>query len=79
MPRYDFRCHDCTAVFEEERTMAQAALPASCPSCGSDHTYKLLSQIAIMSSARRVESAPTLGGIQGGGCGCGGSCACGAH
>lgn len=75
MPHYDFRCHDCTTVFEEERTMAQASMPASCPHCGSQDTYKLLSQVAVMSGAQGPKSAP----LQGGGCGCGGGCACGTH
>ncbi len=75
MPRYDFRCHDCTTVFEEERAMAQASLPASCPQCGSQDTYKLLSQVAVVSGNQSAGSAP----MQGGGCACGGSCACGGH
>ena len=75
MPRYDFRCHDCTTIFEEERAMARASAPATCPQCGGEHTYKLLSQVTVTSGSRPVESTPA----QTSGCGCGGGCACGTH
>jgi putative FmdB family regulatory protein len=78
MPRYDFRCHDCTTVFEEERSMAQATAPAACPHCGSEHTYKLLSQVAIVNGASRTVGQPRPASKQSAGCGCG-ACSCGAH
>ena len=75
MPRYDFRCHDCTTVFEVERPMSRAAAPVACPQCGSGQTYKLLSQVAFVSGNQRTANAP----LQTTGCACGGSCACGGH
>lgn len=81
MPRYDFRCHDCTTVFEETRSMARAAEPAPCPQCGSSDTYKLLSQIAFVSgngAATGSAATPVDATMSGVGCGCG-SCGCGAH
>ncbi|MCI0686317.1 MAG: zinc ribbon domain-containing protein, partial [Sporichthyaceae bacterium] len=50
MPRYDYRCRACGATFELSRPMADAALPAQCPS-GHDDTVKLLSTIAITGRA----------------------------
>ncbi|MGC4108445.1 MAG: zinc ribbon domain-containing protein [Thermomicrobiales bacterium] len=34
MPRYDFQCKTCGAIFEETRTFATATDPGTCPSCG---------------------------------------------
>ncbi|MGC4192809.1 MAG: zinc ribbon domain-containing protein [Thermomicrobiales bacterium] len=34
MPRYDFQCKTCGELFEETRSFATAADPATCPSCG---------------------------------------------
>jgi putative FmdB family regulatory protein len=76
MPRYDFRCHDCATVFEERRRMARANAPATCPQCGSENTYKLLSQVAIVGSGTSASGEMPAAG---GGCGCGASCACGHH
>jgi putative FmdB family regulatory protein len=45
MPFYEFRCSEC-GPFEFARPMAEAAMPASCPTCGSE--------------ARRVYSPPRL-------------------
>lgn len=82
MPRYDFRCHDCATIFEEERSMSQATAPAACPHCGSGNTYKLLSQVAIVNGAPRGAShraaEPRQAAQQNAGCGCG-ACSCGAH
>ncbi len=53
--------------------MADAALPAQCPS-GHDDTVKLLSTIAITGRAGS-SPAPAVGGA--GGCCGGGGCGCG--
>jgi putative FmdB family regulatory protein len=78
MPRYDFRCHDCTTIFEEERSMAQSSAPATCPHCGSEHTYKLLSRVAIVNGAARGAAPAREVPQPSAGCGCG-ACSCGAH
>lgn len=77
MPRYDFRCHECTTVFEEQRRMSQADVPAVCPDCGSENTYKVLSQVAVVggSSRPQADAAPATRA----GCGCGSACGCGLH
>ncbi|HET9258321.1 MAG TPA: zinc ribbon domain-containing protein [Pseudonocardiaceae bacterium] len=77
MPRYEFRCRECSTTFELSRPMAASADPALCP-WGHDDTVKLLSTVALSGGAssngslsgmapRRSAPAP------GGGC-CGGGC-----
>ena len=55
--------------------MAQAGEPADCPRCHSGHTRRRLSSISFISQSA-AESIP-VSLNNGGGCGCGGSCACG--
>jgi putative FmdB family regulatory protein len=33
MPKYDYTCDDCEAIYELERPMGDASLPAACPVC----------------------------------------------
>jgi len=79
MPRYEFRCRDCSGLglaptFEVDRPMAAASDPAECPHGHSD-TVKLLSTVSLGGRAggggRVPAMAPAGGG--GGGC-CGGGC-----
>ncbi|MDQ3760237.1 MAG: zinc ribbon domain-containing protein [Actinomycetota bacterium] len=66
MPRYEFRCRECSATFELSRPMAASTDPAKCPS-GHDDTVRLLSTVALSGTSGRA--APTLtGGCCGGGC-----------
>ncbi|HEV7472068.1 MAG: hypothetical protein QOJ30_1102 [Pseudonocardiales bacterium] len=74
MPRYEFRCRECTTTFEVDRPMAAASDPADCPHGHAD-TVKLLSTVALGgraggAGAPRPAMAPAGGG---GGC-CGGGC-----
>ncbi len=69
VPRYDFRCRECSTTFEVDRPMAAAGDPAPCPA-GHTDTVKLLSTVAL---AGRAGAAPAPAG---GGC-CGGACGCG--
>ncbi|MEE4543742.1 zinc ribbon domain-containing protein [Streptomyces sp. V4-01] len=69
MPRYEYRCKACGTTFEMRRPMSQSDAPAPCPQ-GHDDTVKLLSTVAVGSSA--PAPAPSGGG-GGGGC-CGGGC-----
>lgn len=68
MPRYDFRCRECTDTFVVTRPMSESGDPAACPAGHAD-TVKLLTTVGVggMSSAPRQ---PARGG---GGC-CGGGC-----
>jgi putative FmdB family regulatory protein len=68
VPRYEFRCRECTTTFEVDRPMSASSEPAACPA-GHRDTVKLLS-MAGLSRAGAGPSAPA-GGCCGGGCGCG--------
>jgi putative FmdB family regulatory protein len=70
VPRYDFRCRECSTTFEVDRPMAAAGDPAPCPA-GHTDTVKLLSTVAL---GGRAGGAPAP--VGGGGC-CGGACGCG--
>lgn len=72
MPRYEFRCRECSSTFEVDRPMAAASEPAACPH-GHDDTVKLLSTISLGGrSGGGARPAPVPAG-GGGGC-CGGGC-----
>jgi putative FmdB family regulatory protein len=42
MPTYQFRCPDCSELFEEKRGFAQSGEPAVCPACRSDRAVKVI-------------------------------------
>lgn len=42
MPTYQFRCPDCSEVFEEKRGFAQSDEPALCPSCRGGRAVKVI-------------------------------------
>ncbi|HEY2725147.1 MAG TPA: zinc ribbon domain-containing protein [Pseudonocardiaceae bacterium] len=69
MPRYEFRCRECSATFEVDRPMSASREGATCP-CGNDDTVRLLSTVALSGSASgRARTAPApAGGCCGGGC-----------
>ena len=53
MPRYEFHCHDCAAVFTETRPVDDRDVPARCPTCGGP-SIRLLSVPTIMQKAART-------------------------
>ena len=71
MPRYDFRCRECSTTFEVDRPMAAASHPARCP-YGHGDTVKLLNTVALGGRAG-AGPAPAPAAPAGGGC-CGGGC-----
>lgn len=78
MPRYDFRCRTCSAVFEERRPMVDADAPAVCPH-GHVGAARLL---PVFATTGRADGQGATAGIAGacgapvaGGCGAG----CGCH
>ena len=78
MPVYEYRCPDCTTLFEKRVSFADAERGALCPSCGTS-ARKLLSTFAAIGVAGGAEAgapAPRASG-GGGGC-CGGGC-CGGR
>ncbi|HLL68260.1 MAG TPA: zinc ribbon domain-containing protein [Micromonosporaceae bacterium] len=84
MPRYEYRCRDCGAMFEVHRPMREAGVSSPCPA-GHGDTVKLLSTVALTGRGAGGGSrdyGPSLsgaggssGGSAGGGC-CGGGCGC---
>ncbi|HXV92375.1 MAG TPA: zinc ribbon domain-containing protein [Pseudonocardia sp.] len=74
MPRYEFRCRECSRTFEVNRPMSASGDPAPCPE-GHPDTVKLLSTVAVggRATAGAVSTGPARAG---GGC-CGGACGCG--
>lgn len=72
MATYEFRCRACGSTFEERRAMADADLPATCPS-GHTDTTRLLSVFAATGAAAPAPSAAPRSTGHGGAC-CGGGC-----
>ncbi|HEY3261223.1 MAG TPA: zinc ribbon domain-containing protein [Pseudonocardiaceae bacterium] len=72
MPRYEFRCRECSTTFEVSRPMSASGDPATCPG-GHHDTVKLLSVVGF---ARGGDGASAAAPVQAGGC-CGGACGCG--
>ncbi|WP_219413249.1 FmdB family zinc ribbon protein [Pseudonocardia nigra] len=70
MPRYDFRCRECSQTFEVSRPMSAAGDPAPCPAGHAD-TVKLLSTVAV--GGRSTGGPAAVPAAGGGGC-CGGGC-----
>ncbi|MGH3902183.1 MAG: zinc ribbon domain-containing protein [Pseudonocardiaceae bacterium] len=72
MPRYEFRCRECSATFEISRSMTASGEPAECPS-GHGDTVRLLSTVALSgaSSSQTGRAAAPAGGCCGGGGCCG--------
>lgn len=79
MPVYEYRCPDCTHLFEKLVSYSQSERGVDCPTCGA-RAGKLLSTFAAIgagggSEASAMSGAAPAGG--GGGC-CGGGC-CGGR
>ena len=70
MPRYEFRCRECSGTFEVDRPMSASGDPATCPA-GHTDTVKLLSTVALSGVGGRAAAPAASTG--GGGC-CGGGC-----
>lgn len=60
MPTYQFRCPDCSELFEEKRGFAQSGEPAVCPACRSDRAVKVIGTAMFFSKgdAARALLAP---------------------
>ncbi|MDQ4011748.1 MAG: zinc ribbon domain-containing protein [Actinomycetota bacterium] len=74
MPRYEFRCRECSTTFEVSRPMTASREPAECPS-GHGDTVRLLSTVALSGGAlsgagsgQTGRAAAPAGGCCGGGC-----------
>ena len=67
MPIYEYRCDECSAVFEELTLSSAGRTAVRCHACESRRVTRLLSAFAVQSAAS--DSRP----VEPGGCG-----ACGA-
>ncbi|MGH3753967.1 MAG: FmdB family zinc ribbon protein [Pseudonocardiaceae bacterium] len=72
MPRYEFRCRECSATFEVNRPMTASREPAECPS-GHGDTVRLLSTVALSTGALAGAAPGRAAATAAGGC-CGGGC-----
>ncbi|HEV7449999.1 MAG TPA: zinc ribbon domain-containing protein [Pseudonocardiaceae bacterium] len=74
MPRYEFRCRECSATFEVNRPMTASGEPAECPS-GHGDTVRLLSTVALSVGALSGATSSQTGraGAPASRC-CGGGC-----
>jgi putative FmdB family regulatory protein len=57
MPKYDYRCPACEAVFELERPMAESADHAHCPVCG-EHAERALTMPKLLFKADPRDNRP---------------------
>jgi putative FmdB family regulatory protein len=76
MPIYDYRCTDCDERYDELVRRAEDVV--TCPSCGSEHSERLLSVFAGMGGGGKQMAKPDFSRMasfprSGGGC-CGGAC-----
>ncbi|MGH3764251.1 MAG: FmdB family zinc ribbon protein [Pseudonocardiaceae bacterium] len=72
MPRYEFRCRECSTTFELSRPMTASGDAARCPS-GHGDTVKLLSTVALSGASAPSVSRGGGGAAPASGC-CGGGC-----
>jgi putative FmdB family regulatory protein len=73
MPLYEYACLDCNERFEELRAASRADALVPCTTCGSSRVKRLLSVFATRSAGA---AGATMVASGGGGCACGGNCAC---
>ncbi|MCD6302007.1 MAG: zinc ribbon domain-containing protein [Anaerolineae bacterium] len=59
MPLYEYRCQDCGQRYDRRRAYQEADAPASCPTCNSTRSQRMLSRFACIASER---SSPGDGG-----------------
>jgi len=71
MALYEYRCNECTAVFEVLRPMAERELSAVCPNCESRSSMPLISMVAARTGGEESAAVSSGGGCCGGACGCG--------
>lgn len=75
MPLYEYRCNDCTSVFELLRPMADRAVAALCPHCEGRTAMPLISMVAAgPGNPEAGLPAPDRAAPRGAGGCCGGGC-----
>jgi putative FmdB family regulatory protein len=73
MPLVEYRCAECTQVFERLVARTEGADCAECPSCGEPTGQRLLSLFAQSRGTATASPAPMSGGCCGGACSCSGN------
>ena len=63
MPLYEYRCNDCSAVFELLRPMADREVAAVCPSCESRASMPLISRVAVHAGSGSDEFPPAVAAV----------------
>lgn len=56
MPTYQFRCPDCSEIFEEKRGFAHSDEPAFCPSCRGGRAVKVIGAAMFFSKGDAVRA-----------------------
>lgn len=78
MPVYEYRCPECSHLFEKLVSFSQADREAACPTCGA-RAGKVLSTFAAIGAGSGSEASSAVpAGVGGGGGCCGGGC-CGGR
>ena len=70
MPMYEYQCSKCEDRFEELVTGAEDEASITCPSCGSDKIFRVMSTFSSHcggSSGRAGASCSSSRGFKGGG------------
>jgi putative FmdB family regulatory protein len=71
MPLLEYRCSECSTLFERLVPRTEGADRATCPQCGTDKGQRLLSLFAAVRGSDGAATAASAGGCCGGGaCGC---------
>jgi putative FmdB family regulatory protein len=74
MPIYEFKCSNCSIIFEQFVTLSHYSDKVKCPKCGSDEVKKQMSSFSSFTSGGNLGmggSVPPMPSA-GGGCGSGG-------
>ena len=68
MPRYDYRCQDCTFSFEVRMSMSEYSegTKPKCPQCGSQGVERSFTSVSVLTGSRAGGGSSGAGG---GGCG----------
>lgn len=69
MPTYDYQCASCKTSFAVRKSMTEIDSPTECPECRSLQTQRLISVVAIFSSADNGQRRALAGGPSCSSCG----------
>ena len=74
MPVYDYRCEDCSNMYDVYHKGKEIIEDVLCPSCGSANYKKLMSAAAIQTTSHlHAGECPAGESCESGGC-CNGTC-----